>query len=97
MVLNQLLALVASGRTMSIPPPHCSDKIENNRKVLVIVNGKIKTKRWKDIRVGDVIKLGNRENKKMKKKDSPSVVAATGDFWVWEIWGRRRKKKGRKK
>ncbi|KMZ65496.1 ATPase [Zostera marina] len=40
---------------------HRSDKIENNRKVSVLVNGQIETKRWKDIRVGDVIKLGNNE------------------------------------
>lgn len=40
---------------------HRSDKIENNRKVSVLVNGEIVTKRWKDIRVGDVIKLGNNE------------------------------------
>ncbi|CAN6448428.1 unnamed protein product [Victoria cruziana] len=36
---------------------HRSDKIENNRMADVLVNGKFEMKRWKDIRVGEIIKV----------------------------------------
>lgn len=36
---------------------HRSDRIENNRLASVLLNGKFDDKRWKDIRVGEVIKI----------------------------------------
>ncbi|XP_027355043.1 phospholipid-transporting ATPase 1-like [Abrus precatorius] len=36
---------------------HRSDKVENNRLALVLVNGQFQEKKWKDIRVGEVIKI----------------------------------------
>ncbi|XP_022133804.1 phospholipid-transporting ATPase 1 [Momordica charantia] len=37
---------------------HRSDKIENNRLASVLVNGEFQLKKWKDIRVGEIIKIG---------------------------------------
>ncbi|KAK1278519.1 Phospholipid-transporting ATPase 1 [Acorus gramineus] len=36
---------------------HRSDRIENNRTALVLTNGEFHRKRWKDIRVGEIIKI----------------------------------------
>lgn len=36
---------------------HKSDKVENNRLALVLVNGQFQEKKWKDVRVGEVIKI----------------------------------------
>lgn len=36
---------------------HRSDKIENNRNASVLVNDQFQLKRWKDIRVGEIIKV----------------------------------------
>ncbi|TKY68489.1 Phospholipid-transporting ATPase 1 [Spatholobus suberectus] len=40
---------------------HRSDKIENNRLALVLVNGQFQEKKWKDVRVGEVIKISANE------------------------------------
>lgn len=40
---------------------HRSDKIENNRLAMVLVNGKFEEKKWKDIRVGEIIKISANE------------------------------------
>ncbi|KAG7032916.1 Phospholipid-transporting ATPase 1 [Cucurbita argyrosperma subsp. argyrosperma] len=37
---------------------HRSDKIENNRLASVLVDGQFHDKKWKDIRVGEIIKIG---------------------------------------
>ncbi|KAE9617147.1 hypothetical protein Lal_00034146 [Lupinus albus] len=36
---------------------HRSDKLENNRLASVLVNGQFQEKKWKDVRVGEVIKI----------------------------------------
>ncbi|PKI76557.1 hypothetical protein CRG98_003016 [Punica granatum] len=36
---------------------HRSDRIENNRLALVLVNGEFRDKKWKDIEVGEIIKI----------------------------------------
>lgn len=36
---------------------HRSDKIENNRLAFVLVNGEFRQKKWKDIEVGEIIKI----------------------------------------
>ncbi|CAL0333621.1 unnamed protein product [Lupinus luteus] len=36
---------------------HRSDKVENNRLASVLVNGQFQGKKWKDVRVGEVIKV----------------------------------------
>ncbi|KAK7283961.1 hypothetical protein RIF29_13711 [Crotalaria pallida] len=36
---------------------HRSDKVENNRLASVLVNGQFQGKKWKDVRVGEVIKI----------------------------------------
>ncbi|CAL0303621.1 unnamed protein product [Lupinus luteus] len=36
---------------------HRSDRIENNRLASVLVNGQFQEKKWKDVRVGEVIKI----------------------------------------
>lgn len=36
---------------------HKSDRIENNRVASVLVNGSFQSKKWKDIRVGEVLKI----------------------------------------
>ncbi|KAL5568715.1 hypothetical protein UlMin_025290 [Ulmus minor] len=36
---------------------HRSDKIENNRLALVLVNNQFQSKKWKDIQVGEIIKI----------------------------------------
>jgi len=40
---------------------HRSDKVENNRLGLVLVNGHFIEKKWKDIRVGEIIKINANE------------------------------------
>nr|KYP51617.1 Phospholipid-transporting ATPase 1 [Cajanus cajan] len=40
---------------------HNSDKIENNRLAWVLVNGVFQQKKWKDVRVGEVIKISANE------------------------------------
>ncbi|WJX87421.1 Alanine--tRNA ligase, variant 2 [Trifolium repens] len=40
---------------------HRSDKVENNRLGLVLVNGQFIEKKWKDIRVGEIIKINANE------------------------------------
>ncbi|KAK7313723.1 hypothetical protein VNO77_38918 [Canavalia gladiata] len=40
---------------------HRSDKVENNRLALVLVNGQFQEKRWKDVRVGEVVKINVNE------------------------------------
>ncbi|KAL2581430.1 hypothetical protein GLYMA_15G215400v4 [Glycine max] len=40
---------------------HRSDKIENNRLALVLVNGQFQEKKWKDVKVGEVIKISANE------------------------------------
>ncbi|RDX91712.1 Phospholipid-transporting ATPase 1, partial [Mucuna pruriens] len=41
---------------------HRSDKFENNRLAFVLVNGKFQEKSWKDVRVGEVIKISANES-----------------------------------
>ncbi|KAF1885381.1 hypothetical protein Lal_00029270 [Lupinus albus] len=36
---------------------HRSDKVENNRLASILVNGQFQGKKWKDVRVGEVIKI----------------------------------------
>ncbi|CAN4111326.1 unnamed protein product [Withania somnifera] len=38
---------------------HRSDRIENNRLALVLLDGKFQEKKWKDIRVGEIIKISS--------------------------------------
>ncbi|KAF8395542.1 hypothetical protein HHK36_019490 [Tetracentron sinense] len=38
---------------------HQSDQIENNRVASVLVNGQFQPKKWKDIRVGEIIKISS--------------------------------------
>ncbi|KAH6755780.1 aminophospholipid ATPase 1 [Perilla frutescens var. hirtella] len=40
---------------------HRSDRIENNRLASVLLNGKFEDKKWKDIRVGEIIKISKNE------------------------------------
>ena len=40
---------------------HRSDKVENNRLASVLVDGKFVEKKWKDIRVGEIIKISANE------------------------------------
>lgn len=40
---------------------HRSDRIENNRLASVLLNGKFEDKKWKDIRVGEVIKISSNQ------------------------------------
>lgn len=40
---------------------HRSDRVENNRLALVLVNGKFENKKWKHIEVGEIIKLSSNE------------------------------------
>ncbi|KAJ1442499.1 P-type ATPase [Sesbania bispinosa] len=40
---------------------HRSDKVENNRLAFVLVNGEFQEKRWKDIKVGEIIKISANE------------------------------------
>ncbi|XP_042476999.1 phospholipid-transporting ATPase 1-like isoform X2 [Macadamia integrifolia] len=40
---------------------HRSDRIENNRLASVLVNGQFQQKKWKDIRVGEILKLSSNE------------------------------------
>ncbi|KAJ4971563.1 hypothetical protein NE237_004662 [Protea cynaroides] len=40
---------------------HRSDKIENNRLASVLVNGQFQQKRWKDIQVGEILKVSLNE------------------------------------
>ncbi|XP_036385821.1 phospholipid-transporting ATPase ID [Megalops cyprinoides] len=40
---------------------HKSDKQVNNRKVEVLINGELKSEKWMDVQVGDIIKLENNQ------------------------------------
>ncbi|CAH9088943.1 unnamed protein product [Cuscuta epithymum] len=40
---------------------HRSDKVENNRLASVLINGQFEHKKWKDVRVGEVIKISSDE------------------------------------
>ncbi|KAJ1411592.1 P-type ATPase [Sesbania bispinosa] len=40
---------------------HRSDKVENNRLAFVLVNGEFQEKKWKDIKVGEIIKISANE------------------------------------
>ncbi|KAJ8380655.1 hypothetical protein SKAU_G00014330 [Synaphobranchus kaupii] len=40
---------------------HKSDKQVNNRKVEVLVNGELRSEKWMDVQVGDIIKLENNQ------------------------------------
>ncbi|XP_062398721.1 probable phospholipid-transporting ATPase IM [Sardina pilchardus] len=40
---------------------HRSDKKVNNRKVQVLINGELRSEKWMDVQVGDIIKLENNQ------------------------------------
>nr|XP_023857139.1 LOW QUALITY PROTEIN: phospholipid-transporting ATPase ID-like [Salvelinus alpinus] len=43
------------------PNRHRSDTQVNNRKVTVLIDGELRSEKWMDVHVGDIIKLGNNQ------------------------------------